>query len=146
MTRRWWVGAVLSLAIAVAAWGGVAEYRYRSDLDRAIALLRAGKVDEAAGRLQALARSCPGRTDWAAPLAEAEAKSGHIDAALAAWARVPQADKARPSAALLRGRYALEHHRFGIAEEAFTQVLGRAGGAATEKNEAAQALARLYRY
>ena len=68
---------------------GAAAWWYESSLAEARLAVAAGRFDEARPRLVRLASWWPGRGDVEYPLGICEQAAGHLDAAVAAWSRVP---------------------------------------------------------
>ena len=74
-------------------------------------------------RLERLSARWPGRAEVEYPLGVCEAALGHVDAALAAWERVPRDSALGPRAILDRARLALDHGRLAIAEASVALLL-----------------------
>src|SRR5262249_33508500 len=75
---------------------------------------------------------------------ETELERGRREQALAAWAKVPLADRWFPRAALLRGTHSINVGKYNPAEEAITAALAQAGPA--DRIDLERALNRLYRF
>jgi tetratricopeptide (TPR) repeat protein len=145
--RRGWLGwVVCGGLVASAAWWCIAEWNYRTRIDRAGRLLKSGDAEAARGLLRAISARWPNRSEWPSLLGTAEAETGHVDAALAAWARAPLAGREGFAIALRRGRYAFEHDRFASAEESLERVLEEPKLGSEDARQARSVLARLYRY
>jgi enediyne biosynthesis protein E4 len=137
-TRRHILVAVL--AVAALGWlarRGVEAWQYDRELSRAERELDSGRFESARARLAWLSARWPGRDEVEYPLGRCEAALGHVDAALAAWARVPRSSVVAARAALDRARFAVQHGRLAEAEVS----LGRLGGATGEVAEDAVKLA-----
>ncbi|WP_197446536.1 FG-GAP-like repeat-containing protein [Tautonia plasticadhaerens] len=87
--------------------------------------MAAGRFEEARGLLAALLDRRPDRADVAYRLGACEANLGDVEAALDAWALVPEDSGLGPRAALDRARLALEHGRLAEAERSLDAIAGR---------------------
>src|SRR5262249_37924648 len=94
-------------------------------------------------RFLRLTTQWPARGEAYDGLGRCEQAAGHIDAALAAWGRVPKGSEGSGRIALQRGRLALEHGRFAVAEDSLEQALATPGD---QRAEAYWQLGRLLRY
>ncbi len=86
---------LLSLTLVAGAVGfgvveGVEAWWYKVELARADRELAAGRYGQALGRLERLSTRWTGRAEVEYPRGVCEAALGHVDAALAAWERVPR--------------------------------------------------------
>ena len=86
---------LLSLTLVAGAVGfgvveGVEAWWYKVELARADRELAAGRYGPALGRLERLSTRWTGRAEVEYPRGVCEAALGHVDAALAAWERVPR--------------------------------------------------------
>ncbi len=79
--------------------------------------VKGGQIDSARARLQRLARLRLGGAELDYWLGACEEAEGHIDAALAAWARIPVGSSRFADAALDRARLAIKEGRFALAED-----------------------------
>jgi len=116
----------LCLGGALLGWGavkGAEAWYYRAELSRAELALASRQYDEARQRLERLSARWPGRAEVDYPLGRCEAALGHIEAALAAWGRIPHDSAMSLRAALDRGGLALEHGRLAVAEQSLAPVL-----------------------
>ena len=82
-----------------------------------------GRYAPALARLEPLSARWPGRAEVEYRLGICEAALGHVDAALAAWGRVPRDSPWFPRATLDRARLALDHGRLAIAEASLVPLL-----------------------
>ncbi|RUL89131.1 FG-GAP-like repeat-containing protein [Tautonia sociabilis] len=122
--RAAWLVPVLAAAGLGLSWAAAA-LRVEAELDRAEAELSARRFEEARGRLSRLSARFPDRADIAFALGASEAGLGRVDAALDAWARVPEDSGLSPRAALERARLALEHGRLSAAEQSLALLVDR---------------------
>ena len=120
------VGAgVASLAAAVVVWATaswVQSSRFRSELGRLEAAVERGRYESAGDRLRTLAAGRPGHPRLHYLLGLCERASGDVEAALAAWSKVPAdapkaAEAALHSASILidEGRWAEAEPRLSLA-------------------------------
>ena len=124
--------ARLAIALVLAGplgWGAWSTWSLWSDHRQAAEALRQARVDVAVGRWDAardrladLSARDPGRGDVEFLLGMCEASAGRVDAALAAWGRVPRQSDEAPQAAIRRARLALESGRFAVAERALADA------------------------
>jgi lipopolysaccharide biosynthesis regulator YciM len=141
---------LLILGLGVGLWGAlgawfvvraVEDRWFQAELDRARREFTERRFAEAGARLASLSEKRPGRGEVEYYLGLCKNAEGHLDAAMAAWARVPdEADEAR-YAALSRGRLALDLGQYALAETCLTRAY-RAGGDVTD--ESRRQLGRLY--
>ena len=102
---------LLSLTLVAGAVGfgvveGVEAWWYKVELARADRELAAGRYGQALGRLERLSTRWTGRAEVEYPRGVCEAALGHVDAALAAWERVPRDSSLGGRAILDRARLA----------------------------------------
>ena len=131
--RLTWLGGLA--AVAAAGWGlalAVGEWRYSSELERAMAEMASGRCEPALARLTRLSERWPRRGEVEYQLGLCEATLGRPDEALDAWGRVPDDSAPAPRAELARGRLALERGRLAVAEGALARAEGRGGEAGDE--------------
>jgi enediyne biosynthesis protein E4 len=117
---------LFGLGVALLGWGaikGAQALWYRAELRRAELEMASGQHVAACQRLKWLRARWPGRAEIEHRLGSCESALGHVDAALAAWGRVPRHSVLGPLAALETGRLALRHGRLALAEESLTPFL-----------------------
>ena len=137
-TRRNLVALVVgATALGWLAWKGVELWQYDRALSQAERELAAGRFEPARARLARLSARWPGRDEVEYPLGTCEAALGHVEPALAAWARVPRTSVVAPRAAVDRARLALQHGRLAVTEAS----LGWLGSTPGELGEEAVKLA-----
>src|SRR4051794_5469680 len=128
--RRRLVMMSVGVGMAVAAWMGVRAVdarRFGDELARARAEIGARRFASARVRLARLAERRPGDGEVELLLGDCARTLGHPDAALAAWARIPDGAEQAPQAALSRGRLAIGLGRYRLGEACLLRA-GRAGG------------------
>jgi hypothetical protein len=126
---------VVGVGLVLGSWFGVhavRERRIRSELRLAKLAFRAQRYAEAGARLSRLARSWPRRGEVEYLLGTCEMIEGHTEAALEAWARVPDDAREAQLATLARGRAALKAGHYALAETCLERGI-RAGGASGEE-------------
>ncbi len=134
----------LAVWLGLMAWyvtGKVADRRFAAELRRAEREMGQGRYAEARATLAMLAARRPGRGDVELHLGACEILDGNVDAALAAWGRVPDFAPEAAQAALSRGRIAYDNGRYSLAEACLERT-ARAGGEIAD--EALKQLSRLY--
>jgi enediyne biosynthesis protein E4 len=119
---------LLSLTLLAAAMGfgaveGIEAWCYRVELSLADHELAAGRYEPALRRLERLSAHWPGRADVEYPRGICHRALEHVDAALAAWERVPRDSPLGARSMLDRGRLALDHGRLAIAESSIEPLL-----------------------
>lgn len=112
----------LAIAAGIAGLGfvlaiGARTAWYHIQLGRAERELAGRQFASARARLANLSSHWPGRAEIEYPLGSCEAALGHVDAALAAWSRVPLGSPSAHQAALDAARLAVENGRLAAAEE-----------------------------
>jgi thioredoxin-like negative regulator of GroEL len=141
--RRAYVLAALGLLLVF--WGiawVVAEGRDRADLERANREIAQGDFGGARRRLARLSARRPGRAEVEFPLGYCAAAAGDLDAALAAWARVPAASPLAPRAALLQAQVFIDGRGRFAAAEPLLEAAARDRGPVAD--EARRRLAQLF--
>ncbi len=142
--RRWLLILAIGIFLVLAGWLLARAYgarRARVELDAARALFEAQRFDVARERLERIARESPGRGDVEYLFGFCERVENRPDAALAAWARVPDDAAEAPLAALASGALALEIGRYRLAESCLERATGMGKNIALE---ARQLLGRLH--
>ncbi|WP_169980202.1 FG-GAP-like repeat-containing protein [Tautonia rosea] len=119
----WGLPIVAMLGVAGAWWSSVR--RDANELSQANRELAAGQLESARARLLRLAERRPDQSEVAFALGDCEAKLGHIDAAMAAWDRIPLDAELGPKAALERAWLAVEHGRLAEAEPSLAALVDR---------------------
>jgi enediyne biosynthesis protein E4 len=133
---------VLSVATVVGAiFWIVRTSQWESELRAVRTLVNAQKFAEAKPRIERLAKRRPGQGEVEFLLGLCEQSSGHADAAIAAWVRVPDEVPESQRASLMLARTALDVGRYALAETYFERAI-RPGG--DLGNEARRLLGRLY--
>ena len=121
------LGSLAVLAIlAAAAWWLVGQWQVRCVIPWADAEMKLGRIQAVRDHLAWLTRYWPGHGGVDYRLGVCEENLGHVDLALAAWARVPRDSLLFPHASVERGRLLI--HRFGRfteAEELLQSLLQR---------------------
>ncbi len=115
----------LALAAMVAAWLGaraLGARQFGGELRLARGEFAARRFAKARERLARLAQRWPGQGEVEYLLGSCEKVRGHLDAAMAAWDRVPENANEAPLAALSQGRLALELGRYRFAEDRLTRA------------------------
>jgi enediyne biosynthesis protein E4 len=141
--RRLWIIAI-GLVAAVTAWIGVGAVEtrlFQNELRQAQLDFDARRFGAARARLVRLAHRRPGQGEVEYLLGACEMNKGNVDAALAAWGRVPDQAPEAPLASLSRGRLAIAIGRYGLAETCLVRA-SRANGDTV--NEARRLLADLH--
>jgi len=141
------IGMAAALALAGIGWGAtrvVAAARFRAGLERTRAKVAAGRFDAARRWLVALPPNRAADPEAAYWLGVCEHAAGHLDAALAAWSRVPPGSPRGMQAALARGQtLAGDLGRFADAEAVLATALA-GGGRGPERVTARHVLGQLY--
>jgi tetratricopeptide (TPR) repeat protein len=122
-------------ALRVAGWlvslgvlaYGVSLWWYESSLAEARRAVAAGRFAYARPRLARLATWSPGRADVEFALGVCEQATGRLDAAIAAWSRIPPSSKLAEDAALKWGEAEMDRGRLVEAEAVFQAALSRPG-------------------
>jgi hypothetical protein len=115
------------LVLAWPAWRNYTERQIRAELDSAEREMKSGFYAKARRRLASLATRYPGRGEVEYQLGLCEAGYDHIDAALAAWSRVPAGSPFSGRALLLRALEAQNAGRYGPAEDLYRSSLKERG-------------------
>ncbi len=121
--------------LLAAAWLAVRaaeDRRLRNELTEARREFAARRFDEARIRLARLSERWPGQGEVEYLLGSCEMVAGHADAAMAAWARVPDGSPKAPLAALSRARHALDVGRYRLAESCLDRAFHAKGEVADE--------------
>ena len=121
-----WLVGVGVLACGASLWW------YESSLAEARRAVAAGRFADARPRLARLASWWPGRADVEFSLGVCEQATGRLDAAIAAWSRIPPSSKLAEDAALKRGEAEMDRGRLVEAEAVFQAALRRPGPRAVE--------------
>ncbi|AGA31254.1 CRTAC1 family protein [Singulisphaera acidiphila] len=135
MPRRLGVAAfVLLIGLVLAKTGAwaVDSWRIRTVLDRARQSVAHGQFREAQADLEWIQGRRPRDGEPAYLLGVCAAGLGQTDKALEAWALVPDRSPLKGTAALRRGRVAIDCGRFLVAEEALTSAIRHGGEQAIE--------------
>jgi thioredoxin-like negative regulator of GroEL len=143
--RRRRAYVLAALGVVVVSWGiawAVAEGRDRADLERANREIAEGRFGAARRRLARLSARRPGRDEVEFPLGYCEAAAGNLDAALAAWARVPAGSPLAPRAALFQAQVYIDARGQLAAAEPLLEAAARDRGPVAD--EARRRLAQLY--
>jgi enediyne biosynthesis protein E4 len=132
MKRRRWRRLVLVVVAMTLAWGLYDRFelwRVRREMVRAQAEIAAGRLEAARRRLAVLEAAHPGALGGTVDylLGVCEATAGRDDAALAAFARVPEQFEFAPAGAYLEARANLECGRLRAAESRLETSLSRGG-------------------
>src|SRR4029077_1709531 len=106
----------LAILTAILVWI-TSGWWCQSEIQRAEEEVRGGQIDSARARLVRLARLGLGGAELDYWLGACEEGKGHVDAALAAWARIPVGSTRFADAALDRARLAIKEGRFALAED-----------------------------
>src|SRR5262245_28681961 len=117
--RRRQLLALAGVLLALAAWGtarGVDTWRYRAALEQAKARIAAGSRAEGQRLLAASAARWPGQGEVQFLLGACEQSLGHLEAAEAAWSRVPPDSPYAGHAAMLHARLLLKRDQYAAAE------------------------------
>jgi tetratricopeptide (TPR) repeat protein len=132
--------------IALAAFGlnVVRERSRKAQLLQAKDALTAKRFGVARQRLTALSEHWTGDGEVWELLGSTEQKLGHLDEALACWAKVPSSSPFFARAALAGALQLMERGRYAPAEERLLAALPVAS--APERSDIEAALTRLYRY
>jgi tetratricopeptide (TPR) repeat protein len=117
------------------AWSTLSAWTTRRELGRADTLLRLGRHEQAAALYQQLTLRRPGLSAGWYGLGLCHERAGRIDAALAAWGRVPESAPEFERAMQRRARLGIEHGRFADAEDALQRSWERDGRQAGEAYE-----------
>jgi tetratricopeptide (TPR) repeat protein len=130
--RRRWRRLGLLAGLLAAAWAlsvGVGAVRARVEFHSARADIARGRLEPARRRLAALAAARPGTLGGAVDywLGVCEATLGHPDAALRAFARVPDDFAFDAHGAYLEAKANLAHGRLRAAERRLERALARGG-------------------
>ncbi len=145
MRQRRWV-VILGVVSVFVVWGTarlVNSWRYRASLKQAKARLDSGSVAEARRLLAESAARWPGEGEVRFLLGACEQALGRLDAAEAAWSRVPTDSPFAGHAAMLRVRLLLKRDRFAAAEEILPAALRASGQHAIEARETLVVLLKL---
>ncbi len=130
--RRPLIVLACGLAVGLATWLGVqglGAWRFDRELNLVKREVGARRFALAGARLTRMAQQWPARGEIAYWLGVCEQGQGHDEAALSAWARVPDQAALAPLAALSRGRLAFETGRYRLAEKCLERAI-RSGGEA----------------
>src|SRR5438045_1556568 len=132
-TRRgvWVVRGLMAVTVGLLAWGASAWW-YRSSLAEARRAVARGRFADARPRLARLVNWWPSGGEAELLLGVCEQELGRLDAALAAWARIPPTSPLAEEAALRRGEVEMDRGRLAVAEAVFQTALGRPGPRGTE--------------
>jgi tetratricopeptide (TPR) repeat protein len=127
MRLRWlWLGLVLVVGVAVMAvlaWRAIEQRRWRQDLEQAKREVAAGEYARARRRLVELVARHPDEGEPHFLFGVCERARGQIEAAVAAWARVPEQSPFAAAAAFERGRAEIDRGRFAAAERVLQTAL-----------------------
>jgi Flp pilus assembly protein TadD len=140
-----------ALVLSVGAIGGLhlvkarREAEIRRALDQARVERKDGRVATASRRLEELNRARPDRADVLMELGLAEAARGRLNAARAAWERIPAQSLEGPTAAAARAGLDILEGHFERAEKLLVDALKTAPANAPGRVEARDALVRLLR-
>jgi tetratricopeptide (TPR) repeat protein len=110
----------------------LAAWWLRTSLSAARREIASGHYGVARGRLARLSAWNPGLGEVEFPLGLCEQAEGNLDAAVAAWARVPERSPFREKAALERARVEIDRGRFAKAEEVLSSASRDPGPMATQ--------------
>ncbi|MFO0908030.1 MAG: FG-GAP-like repeat-containing protein [Isosphaeraceae bacterium] len=132
------------LAVAGLAGWLAFERWYANTLAASRQRVAQGEFAAALPDLRWLAWWRPGHAEVAYQLGLCERAAGRLDAAFAAWSRVPRNAPEYPLAALERARTEVDHGRFEPAEQMLREALGQreSAGTATLRHELIQLLYR----
>jgi enediyne biosynthesis protein E4 len=127
MRRRWlFVSLALGLAGALVVWLAtmwIGSWRFEREMLAAKREFAHGQFREAAARLNRLAKRQPSQGELEYLLGACERADGRPDEADEAWSRVPESSPEAASAALARGKLALEQGRYAFAETCFVRAI-----------------------
>ena len=115
----------MAAAIILGIVWAIGARRESAAFEAARRAMAAGRYEEARGLLASLLDRRPDRAEVADRLGACEANLGNVEAALDAWALVPEDSELGPRVALDRARLALEHGRLAEAEESLDPIAGR---------------------
>ena len=135
MSRRRRACAVVLLGGLAVAFGvafGLYTWRARAVLAEARRAMDLGEYVKAVPLLTWLAAHHLGTGEAAFRLGDCEAALGHPDAALAAWALVPERSALAGPAGLRRGQLAISHGRFTCAEDGLAAAVQGSGPTSAE--------------
>jgi enediyne biosynthesis protein E4 len=132
--RRRWLFLIGILATCGGFWA-FDVWRLRADWRQAQYDLARGKPASALNRLILLAGRWPDNGEVQYDLGVCELALGHVDRALAAWARVPPGSPHAARAAMMRARQALKVHRLSAAEPLLPAALEDPGDIGKEARE-----------
>jgi tetratricopeptide (TPR) repeat protein len=144
--RRWLKPIGLALTPAPFLWGLFLiadDWRWRTTLDQAKRDFASARHRPARDRLAWLAARRPGQGEVEWMLGSCEEAEGNVDAALAAWARVPPDSAHGEQALLKRAEGAIQKGRIAEAETLLETALRHPGRSAVELRHQ---LMLLYRY
>ena len=116
------------------------DLRFQRELDAARRAVVARDYAAARSRLRALSRQRPGVGEVQFPLGLCERNLGDVEAALAAWSRIPRGSPFEARASVLAAREVLKQDRQAAAEVLLLRAVDESGDHAVE---ARQTLARL---
>ena len=142
MLGRRWLFLIGLLATCGGFWA-FDVWRLRADWRQAQYDLARGKPARALARLTLLAGRWPDNGEVQYDLGVCELALGHVDRALAAWARVPSGSPHAPRAAMMRARQALKVHRLSAAEPLLPAALLDPGAFGKEARETLVYLCKL---
>jgi len=141
--RSRWLWITLGLGLIAVVWGGLSwvdERRCRRELREAEREMASGLHQLARQRLSALVKGRPGSTEAAYQLGLCEEILGHVDAAVAEWARIPSNDPLSNKAAVGRARVLMNTGRFAPAEALLLSIPRDRGLEAQQARQALQLL------
>jgi tetratricopeptide (TPR) repeat protein len=145
MRSRWLRFGIVAIAVPLAwtCWRALDNLRFRGELVRARRDLAEGRREQARARLAALATARPGALGGEVDclLGVSESSLGRIDAALAAFARVPSGYLFDAQAARFEAEANLQRGRLRAAETRLEEALSRGGPGL---NDVRQLLSRVY--
>jgi tetratricopeptide (TPR) repeat protein len=124
-----------ALAALIGAWlflGRADQQRFQNELAKARKEFERRSFAAARARLVKLAKLRPGAGEVEFLLGVCEKLGGRHDAAMAAWLRVPADSAHGPTAALARGRLALEIGQYAAAEDSLIRASQKEGAVAEE--------------
>jgi enediyne biosynthesis protein E4 len=142
--RRGRLIVVVGTVFAAAGWLGFwafGEWRYRSELRQAADDFAGRRYSEAGERLARLALLRPTEGEVAYWLGTCKLKEGDSEAALKAWASVPDDSPEAPTVAMARAQLAVQLGRYGLAEACLKRAIL---GPREVSDEARRLLGRVY--
>jgi tetratricopeptide (TPR) repeat protein len=147
MWRRWRTGLLAAFvglsAFGWFAWSVIRERQVSAELVLANGEIAKGRYAQARRRLGPLAASVPGRGEVEYLLGLCEAARGRMDAAQAAWARVPATSAFTGRALLMQARELQNRGRYTEAEEMLRTALAKPGPQQLETQRGLISLLRL---